>query len=191
MRNAIDEGQQSQEGEPGRRGENQSSYLDDSESTAFPMRERPLRIGARRVTLLVPGASDPRLIELIFLIIAVWFRVEVAKQPLSSAQLALALITPVVLDVVVTYVRRKVIVAPASALISGLVIALILQSSLAWPYALGGAIAILSKHLIRGSDRNVFNPSAVALVVLLAAPHLGTAGTETWKPPDIVAPIIG
>ncbi len=63
---------------------------------------------------------------------------------------------------------------PRSALISGLSLALLLRTDQLVFAALGGAIAIASKFVLRREGRHVFNPSGLALVALMAA------GAPVW-----------
>jgi Na+-translocating ferredoxin:NAD+ oxidoreductase RnfD subunit len=175
-----------------------AAVLDGSEIVVSPSRfvwqerQKELRLGRRILTLALPDRADPRIIQIAALAVAIFFRLFIVRQPLTGAQIFAAIAAPVVLDVSLNYRRRRAIVAPASALVTGLIIALVLQTSAVWPYPVAGALAILSKHLVRTSGRHVFNPSALGLVVvLLASPHVVFAGTEEWQADALASPVIG
>ena len=55
----------------------------------------------------------------------------------------------------------------ASAYISGISIGILVRSPLLWPYALGAAISILSKYVLRIGGRHLWNPSNFGICVLL------------------------
>jgi Na+-translocating ferredoxin:NAD+ oxidoreductase RnfD subunit len=75
-----------------------------------------------------------------------------------------------VLDVALRPASTGIKTFPTSALISGLIVALLLPEGQPWyPPLAAAAIAMGSKHLLRWRGRNVFNPAAagVAVSVLL------------------------
>ena len=86
----------------------------------------------------------------------------------AAATLGAALLTQWVL----THLQGLPRFDPRSALISGLSLCLLLRSDLFWLPPLGAAIAVASKFFIRRGDKHVFNPTCLAIVVLLVAtPH--------------------
>ncbi len=56
---------------------------------------------------------------------------------------------------------------PRSALISGLSLSLLLRADAFWPLPLAAVIAVASKFAIRRGDKHVFNPTCLAIVVML------------------------
>jgi hypothetical protein len=133
-------------------------------------------IRGRRYPVLLPSLRDPRL-----RLTAVLWTLQVLGQTsfgfqLSIAQVLIALGTAATLEVLIVLWQRRVIIWPASALITGNGVAFILRVpgtahgdwwSLdgAWIFAATAAVAILSKHVVRARGRHVFNPSNVALVL--------------------------
>lgn len=99
---------------------------------------------------------------------------------LSIAQILVSLAAAATVEFTVTFVRRRQIVWPASALLTGNSVALILRSpgtehgdwwSLrGWQiFAATSALAILSKYLIRWKGQHIFNPSNFLLVLVFLA----------------------
>lgn len=93
----------------------------------------------------------------------------------SVSQLVLGVAAALITESVLAYWTGKAQTQEAmwdrwfSALIAGLSIFLLISSHAVWFYALGSFIAISSKYALRiNKDRHIFNPSGVAIVVLLA-----------------------
>lgn len=75
------------------------------------------------------------------------------------------------------YFKFKTLEFPQSALISGLFIGGLLTQNLQWYiYVLAGAIAVLSKHLIKIQQKHIFNPANLG--VLLVSIVFGAS--HTW-----------
>ena len=67
-------------------------------------------------------------------------------------------------DQLFVYLKTKKLFFPYSGLISGLIIALIIEPTLPWFQILTiGMIAMLSKHYLRVTKRHIFNPAAFGL----------------------------
>lgn len=119
----------------------------------------------------------------------------------SIAQILVAVLTAALLDGIVVARRHRVVAWPASGMLTGSGIALLLRVpgtvhgewwSLhgAWIFAATAAFAIASKHLIRRDGHHVFNPSNLALLVcfLVLGPRRvepldfwwGPAGPAVW-----------
>lgn len=158
--------------------------------------ERPtLRIGRTRYPVLLPSIRDPRL-HLAAVTISLHVLGQVAFGfRLSIAQILLAVVTAGVLEFAITLQRSRVIMWPASALLTGNGIAFILRVpgtehgdwwSLHgwWLYVGTAAVAIGSKYLIRFRGRHVFNPSNGALVLtfLLFGPERADPLEFWWAP---------
>jgi enediyne biosynthesis protein E5 len=72
-----------------------------------------------------------------------------------------------------------------SPLITGLSLSLLLRADEPWLHAAAGAIAILSKFVLRVNDKHIFNPAGFAIVaLLLLSNHVwispGQWGTNVW-----------
>jgi enediyne biosynthesis protein E5 len=63
----------------------------------------------------------------------------------------------------------------ASAYVSGISVGILVRSPAFWPYALGSALSITSKYVLRVKGRHLWNPSNFGICVLL------------WLAPDAVA----
>ncbi|RDI73644.1 ASPIC and UnbV [Gaiella occulta] len=154
-----------------------------------------VRIRGTRYPVLLPTLRDPRL-HLAAVIVSLQVLGQTAFAfRLSIAQILVALLTCAVLEVGIAFWRRRVIMWPASALLTGNGVAFILRVpgtehgdwwSLrgAWIFAGTSAVALLSKHLIRVRGRHIFNPSNVGLVLgfLLLGPELADPLEFWWGP---------
>ena len=110
---------------------------------------------------------------------------------LSIAQILVSILTCAVLEVALTFWRRRVLMWPASALLTGNGVAFILRVpgtahgdwwSLrgAGIFAAAAAVSLLSKYVIRVRGRHVFNPSNFGLVAVF-----GLLGTRLVNPQDL------
>jgi Na+-transporting NADH:ubiquinone oxidoreductase subunit NqrB len=90
----------------------------------------------------------------------------------------LSISTAVLLDGVIIWRKEGKFRFPGGALISGLIIAALLEPDLEnrFIYFIAPTLAILSKHIIRVSNRNVFNPAAFGLLTTA----LLFQGVITW-----------
>jgi Na+-translocating ferredoxin:NAD+ oxidoreductase RnfD subunit len=145
--------------------------------------------------LLLPRPTDPRL-HLAAVITSLQVLGQVAFDfDLSIAQILVSLLTCAVLEVAIVFRRRRVVMWPASALLTGNGIAFILRVPGTehgdwwsmrgwWIYAGTAAVALLSKHLVQVGGTHVFNPSNVALILcfLLLGPELADPLALWWGP---------
>ncbi|HEX7132072.1 MAG TPA: hypothetical protein VF228_05820 [Iamia sp.] len=141
--------------------------------------------------MLLPSLRDPRLH-----VAAVLLTVQVLGQTvldfeLSIAQILLSLGTCAVLEVGITMAHQGVIAWPASALLTGNGVALLLRTagtehgdwwSLdAWHIWVATAgVSLLSKYVIRYRGEHVFNPSNIGLVIVFVV-----VGTRHANPQDL------
>jgi hypothetical protein len=97
---------------------------------------------------------------------------------LSIAQILVSLFVCGSIEVAITYWRRRVVVWPASAILTGNSVAFILRTTGTqhgdwWSlngiqyFVLAALIGILSKYLIRPGGRHIYNPSNLGLVLVL------------------------
>jgi Na+-translocating ferredoxin:NAD+ oxidoreductase RnfD subunit len=102
----------------------------------------------------------------------------------------ISLIAAILLDGLFIWKKEGKVRFPSSALISGLIIAALIEPELEnrLVYFVPPVIAILSKHLIRVANRNVFNPAAIGL---LATVIFSQAGITWWAttPIYLVVPL--
>jgi Na+-translocating ferredoxin:NAD+ oxidoreductase RnfD subunit len=81
-------------------------------------------------------------------------------------------------DLVLNYVKRRSLAVPSSAFLSGLIVAFVLGPlEPHWVTFAVGALATLSKHVLRTRQGHLFNPAALALLV--SVPLFGT-GQSWW-----------
>ncbi len=124
----------------------------------------------------LPRIGDPRLhVAAVLLTVQVLGQVSLGFD-LSIAQILVSMLTAGLIEVLLTARRSRVIAWPASALLTGNGIALLLRvpgtehgdwlSMRGWyVFAATAAVAVLSKYVIRVGDRPLFNPSNFGLVV--------------------------
>ena len=137
----------------------------------------PEAVPAPRPPIVVVGPSihDPRL-----WIASVVISLQVLGQTLlhftvSIAQILVAILTCALIEVAVTLFRRRALVWPASAMLTGNGIAFVLRvpgtqhgdwwsMRGAWIFAATGVVGMLSKYFVRVRGSHIFNPSNFALV---------------------------
>ena len=158
-------------------------------------RKRVLRFRGAEYPVIFPSWKDPRLhLSLTFVFLHTLGQVEFHFR-LSIPQIVTPLVTCAVIEVVYTFWQKRVILWPASALLTGNGIAFIMRipgtehgqwwsTRGLWVYAAVGAVAMLSKYLITWRGRHVFNPSNLALVLCFLL--LGSSRSEPlqfwWGP---------
>jgi Na+-translocating ferredoxin:NAD+ oxidoreductase RnfD subunit len=148
-------------------------------ATEPAVRERPkrsLRIGGVAYPVVLPSWKDPRLhVSATFVLLHALGQTEFHFR-LSFPQIASSILTCAVIEVVVTFWRKRVILWPASALLTGNGIAFIMRIPGTrhgdwwtfrgvWVYVAVGAVAMGSKYLIHFRGTHVFNPANFALVL--------------------------
>ena len=154
----------------------------NASTVAAPARPT-LRIRGTAYPVLLPTVRDPRL-HLAFVIVSLQVLGQTAFDfQLSIAQILVSLLTCAVIEFAITFRRQRVIMWPASALLTGNGVAFILRVPGTehgdwwsmkgwWIFAGTAAVSILSKHLIKWRGSHFFNPSNFGLVlcfVLLGA----------------------
>jgi Na+-transporting NADH:ubiquinone oxidoreductase subunit NqrB len=154
-----------------------------------------LRIRGTSYPVLLPTLRDPRL-HLAAVIVSLQVLGQVAFGfDLSIAQILVALLTPAVLEVGIAFRRQRVLMWPASALLTGNGVAFILRVPGTehgdwwsmngwWIFAGTAAVSLLSKYVIRIRGRHVFNPSNFGLVLcfLLLGPGRAEPLDFWWGP---------
>lgn len=106
-------------------------------------------------------------VEIIIILLLFFFVVtSVIGLPIALFLLATCVGCAVVLDIVFTYERRKKFFKPFAAIVTGLILALIIDPSAAWYQILAiCAAAMALKNFVRIGNRHIFNPAASGLVV--------------------------
>jgi ASPIC and UnbV/FG-GAP-like repeat/NQR2, RnfD, RnfE family len=137
---------------------------------------RTLLIRGTPYPVLLPTLRDPRL-HLAAVIVSLQVLGQAAfRFDLSIAQIFLSLGTCAVLEFMIALWRHRVIMWPASALLTGNGVAFVLRVPGTqhgdwwtlhgwWIYVATAAVALLSKHVIRFGGRHIFNPSNIGLVL--------------------------
>ena len=158
---------------------------------------RFIRLAGRELPLILPSWRDPRLHLAAVIVSLQVLGQTVLRFQLSIAQILVSVLTCALLEVGITAWRQRVIMWPASALLTGNGVAFLLRVpgtrygdwwSLhgAGFFALAAALSLLSKYVIRLRPRDgqpaghVFNPSNIGLVVVLLA-----FGTRVVNPQDL------
>ena len=98
-------------------------------------------------------------------------------------RLALALLTCLAAEAVLSWFDRGEVVNLQSAYISGLSLTLLLkpQGGALWPFVIGGFLAIASKYVLRYRDNHLWNPTNFAIVaLLLVAPDRISVLSQQW-----------
>lgn len=145
--------------------------------------------------VLLPKVSDPRL-HLAAVIISLQVLGQVAFGfNLSIAQILISLGTCAVLEMSIAFRQQRVIMWPASAMLTGNGVAFVLRVPATrhgdwwstqgwWIFAATAAVSLLSKHVIRIKGRHIFNPSNFGLVLCFLV--LGSSRVEPlffwWAP---------
>lgn len=135
-----------------------------------------LHIGAATYPVVLPSVRDPRL-HLAAVIISVHVLGQTALGfRVSVPQILAAILTCALIEVVWVFAKSKQIVWPASAMLTGSGVALILRlvgmergdhwSWQGWHlFALIAGLSLVSKYVIRYRGSHLFNPSNLGLVV--------------------------
>ncbi len=154
-----------------------------------------LRIRGTSYPVLLPTLRDPRL-HLAAVIVSLQVLGQVAFDfNLSIAQILVSLLTCAMLEVGIAFRRQRVLMWPASALLTGNGVAFILRVPGTehgdwwsmngwWIFAGTAAVSLLSKYLIRIRGRHIFNPSNFGLVLcfLLLGPERADPLDFWWGP---------
>lgn len=156
---------------------------------------RVVSVRGRDIRVVLPNRRDPRL-----KLSAVVITLHVLGQTLldfkvSVAQILISMAVCGLIEGVITFRGTRVLVWPASGILTGSSIALILRASGTvhgdyWSlngiefFLLAGVVSLLSKHLIRPTGRHLFNPSNVGIVwcLLVVGPNQVFVQYLWWGP---------
>jgi Na+-translocating ferredoxin:NAD+ oxidoreductase RnfD subunit len=159
---------------------------------------RTLTFGGSSYPLVLPNIHDPRLhVAAVIITIHVLGQVGLHFQ-VSVPQILAAILASAIIEVVLTFRQTRAFVWPASAMLTGSGVALILRvvgtppddpwNTYAWDvFAAVAGFSLLSKYVVRYRGSHVFNPSNIGLVVAFVV--LGSSRVEPldfwWAPLDI------
>jgi ASPIC and UnbV/FG-GAP-like repeat len=154
-----------------------------------------VRIRGTAYPVLLPTLRDPRLHLAGVIVTLQVLGQTVFDFRLSIAQILVSLLTCAVLEVAIAFRRQRVLMWPASALLTGNGVAFVLRVpgtehgdwwSLQgwWIFAGTAAVGLLSKYVITFGGRHVFNPSNFGLVLcfLLLGPERADPLPFWWGP---------
>ena len=145
------------------------------------MNTRTLTLGSTAYPVALPSLRDARLhVAAVIVTIHVLGQVTL-RFHVSVPQILAAILTSAAIEVALTFRRTRSIVWPASAMLTGSGVALILRVPSTpqedhWTfhrwYVFAGvaAVSLLTKYLIRYRGLPLFNPSNVGLVVARSRP---------------------
>ncbi len=159
---------------------------------------RTVRFGGTSYPLVLPNIRDPRL-HLAGVIITIHVLGQVALDfRVSVPQIVIAIVTCALLEVALTFRSTKQVVWPASAMLTGSGVALILRivgqqrgdhwTLDGWYFFAGiAALSLLTKYWVRYRGSHVFNPSNVGLVAafLILGSELIEPLDFWWAPLDL------
>jgi Na+-translocating ferredoxin:NAD+ oxidoreductase RnfD subunit len=157
-----------------------------------------VRIRGTAYPVLLPTLRDPRL-HLAGVIVTLQVLGQTAFDfNLSIAQILISLLTCAVLEVAIAFRRQRVLMWPASALLTGNGVAFVLRVPGTehgdwwsmngwWIFAGTAALALLSKYVIVFRGRHVFNPSNFGLVLcfVLLGPERADPLPFWWGPMSV------
>lgn len=147
--------------------------------SAAPVARRPsFVVRGRRIPVVLPSRRDPRLKLSVVIVSLQVLGQAVLNFKVSIAQIIVTIAVCAVIETAVVFRRERMLVWPASALLTGNSIAFILRATGTkhgdwWTlhgiqyFILAAALALLSKYLLRPGGRHVFNPSNLGLVAVL------------------------
>ena len=162
------------------------------------MTTRTLTFGAGTYPLVLPNIRDPRLhVAAVIITIHVLGQVGLHFR-VSVPQILAAILASAIIEVVLTFRQSRSIVWPASAMLTGSGVALILRvvgtppsdpwgTSALHVFAVVSAFSLLTKYVIRYRGTHIFNPSNIGLVVAFVV--LGSSRVEPldfwWAPLNV------
>lgn len=85
----------------------------------------------------------------------------------SYEKTALAIVSAIIAELVLGRIFFGKWLNLASAYITGISVGILIRSPAFWPYALCSVISIMSKYVLRGKGRHLWNPSNFGICVLL------------------------
>lgn len=119
---------------------------------------------------IIPAASDPRWIFMLFHASYVVGGHLLLNFNRSPNQIVTALVACALLEVIYTYAMTRMFIVPISGIISGLGLALLFTApGIGWLMPLAAFITMTGKYVVTWRGHHVYNPTNLALVILIAA----------------------
>jgi Na+-translocating ferredoxin:NAD+ oxidoreductase RnfD subunit len=159
---------------------------------------RALTFGSTSYPLVLPSIRDPRLhVATVILSIHALGQIGLGFA-VSVPQILAAILTCAIIEVTLTFRQTRSFVWPASAMLTGSGVALILRvvgtlpnqpwsTDSWWVFAVVAGLSLLTKYVIRYHGSHVFNPSNIGLVVAFVI--LGSTRVEPldfwWAPLNV------
>lgn len=150
----------------------------------LPWKEHTVALGSS-LRMTIARWNDPRWIQVITLSVFAFLGQTVYHFVITPWQIAMAVLSVAIADFVLSWRIRGSLMFPTSGLISGLGIAMLLRptSLEILAFLVAGLIASLSKYFVRYKGRHVFNPSNIALTVMLVClPWFMRSVPAQWTP---------
>jgi Na+-translocating ferredoxin:NAD+ oxidoreductase RnfD subunit len=165
-------------------------------SAVAPPSARPhVTVRGQDIPVVLPNRRDPRLKLSAVIITLHVLGQTVLGFKVSIAQILVTMAVCGLIEGVVTFRSSRILVWPASGILTGSSIAFILRASGTrhgdwWSlhgiqfFILAGVVSLLSKHLVRPTGRHLFNPSNVGIVwcLLVVGPNHVFAQYLWWGP---------
>ena len=104
--------------------------------------------------------------------------------------IAITILTSVVVDLAVGKLYTGKWKNPASAYISGISVSILVRSTFLWPYVITAAISILSKYVIRYKGRHIWNPSNLGISWMLFFAPMYVAGLSVQWGNNLVPMVV-
>jgi Na+-translocating ferredoxin:NAD+ oxidoreductase RnfD subunit len=155
-----------------------------------------LTLRGRRIPVLLPRWGDPRLRLAVVLLTVQVLGQTALEFNLSIAQILVTIGVSAAIETSVTFWRRHLLAWPASAMLTGNSIALLLRTSGTehgdwWSlngieyFVLAVVLSLLAKYVVRAHGRHIFNPSNVGLVwiFVVVGPFAVYPQWLYWGPP--------
>jgi Na+-translocating ferredoxin:NAD+ oxidoreductase RnfD subunit len=160
-----------------------------------PTPSRQLTVRGQQIPVVLPNRRDPRLKLSTVVITLHVLGQTVLDFKVSIAQILISMAVCGLIEGVITFRNTRMLVWPASGVLTGSSIALILRASGTahgdyWSlhgiqfFVLAGVVSLLTKHLIRPTGRHLFNPSNIGIVwcLLVIGPNHVFAQYLWWGP---------
>lgn len=173
------------------------ALLDPPAPAADPSPARAIHIGEHAYPVVLPKLRDPRLhVAAVVITLHVLGQVGLRFQ-VSVPQILAAILTTAIIGVIITFRATGSIVWPASAMLTGSGIALILRVPGTprshwsfhswWMFAGIAAFSLLTKYVVKYRGSHLFNPSNLGLVIAFLV--LGSTRAEPldfwWAPLNV------
>jgi Na+-translocating ferredoxin:NAD+ oxidoreductase RnfD subunit len=159
---------------------------------------RALTFGGTSYPLVLPSTRDPRLhVAAVIISVHVLGQVGLGFR-VTVPQILAAMLTCAIIEIALTFRQTRSVVWPASAMLTGSGVALILRvagtpagdpwGTESWfVYAAVAGLSLLTKYVIRFRGTHIFNPSNIGLVVAFLV--LGSSRVEPldfwWSPLNV------